>query len=73
MQLSKREFAVLHALMARPGAIVSRAELEERVYGWGEEVESNAIDFLIHSLRKKLGSQAIKNIRGAGWTVARAA
>lgn len=73
VQLSKREFAVLHALMARPGAIVSRAELEERVYGWGEEVESNAIDFLIHGLRKKLGSQAIKNIRGAGWTVARAA
>lgn len=57
--------------MVRPGAILSRADLEERVYGWGEEVESNAIDFLIHALRKKLGSDAIKNVRGAGWMVAK--
>ena len=69
--LSNREFSLLHALMLRPGAILSRRELEDRVYGWGEEVESNAIDFLIHGLRKKLGAQAIKNVRGAGWMVSR--
>lgn len=69
--LSNREFALLHALMVRPGAILSRADLEDRVYGWGEEVESNAIEFLIHALRKKLGSDAIKNVRGAGWMVSR--
>ena len=73
VRLSNREFALLHALMLRPGAILSRAELEERVYGWGEEVESNAIEFLIHALRKKLGSDAIKNVRGAGWMVSRGA
>lgn len=67
--LSNREFALLQALMIRPGAILSRADLEDRVYGWGEEVESNAIEFLIHSLRKKLGNSAIKNVRGVGWMV----
>ena len=67
--LSAREFALLHALMLRPGAILTRAELEERIYGWNEEVESNAIDFLIHAVRKKLGADAIKNVRGAGWRV----
>lgn len=71
--LSNREFALLQALMRRPGAILSRADLEDRVYGWGEEVDSNAIEFLIHALRKKLGSQAIKNVRGAGWMVSRRA
>ncbi|MDO5653406.1 MAG: response regulator transcription factor [Brachymonas sp.] len=71
VQLSNREFALLHALMVRPGAILSRSDLEDRVYGWGEEVESNAIEFLIHALRKKLGSSAIKNVRGAGWMVAK--
>lgn len=69
--LSNREFALLQALMTRPGAILSRSELEDRVYGWGEEVESNAIEFLIHALRKKLGGEAIKNVRGAGWMVAK--
>ena len=73
VQLSNREFALLHALMQRPGAILSRADLEDRVYGWGEEVESNAIEYLIHSLRKKLGSEAIRNIRGAGWMVSKQA
>lgn len=71
MALSHREFGLLQALLVRPGAILSRAELEERLYGWGEEVESNAIDFLIHSLRKKLGNDTIRNIRGAGWMVAK--
>lgn len=71
VSLSSREFALLQALMVRPGAILSRADLEDRIYGWGEEVESNAIDFLIHSLRKKLGSDAIKNVRGVGWMVSK--
>ena len=68
-QLSNREFALLQALMLRPGAILSRSELEERIYGWGEEVESNAVEFLIHALRKKFGTGAIKNVRGVGWMV----
>jgi two-component system, OmpR family, response regulator len=67
--LSNREFCLLQSLLIRPGAILSRNELEDRVYGWGEEVESNAIEFLIHSLRKKLGSTTIKNVRGVGWMV----
>jgi two-component system OmpR family response regulator len=70
--LSNREFALLNALMVRPGAILSRSELEDRVYGWGEEVDSNAIEFLIYALRKKLGSSAIQNVRGVGWMVAQA-
>lgn len=67
--LSSREFALLHALLLHPGAILTRGELEERIYGWNEEVESNAVDFLIHGVRKKLGADVIKNIRGAGWMV----
>lgn len=69
--LSAREFALLQALLLRPGTILSRAELEDRIYGWNEEVESNAVEFIIHSLRKKLGSDAIKNVRGVGWMVAK--
>lgn len=72
VQLTNREFALLQALLVRPGAILSRSDLEERIYGWGEEVESNAIEFLIHSLRKKLGSDAIRNVRGVGWMVSKA-
>ena len=67
--LSAREFALLQALLLRPGTILARAELEERIYGWNEEVESNAVDFLIHGVRKKLGAAIIKNVRGAGWMV----
>ncbi len=70
-RLSAREFALMEALLIRPGAILSRGELEDRLYGWGEEVESNAVEFLIHALRKKLGREAIKNIRGVGWMVSR--
>ena len=70
-QLSNREFALLQALMLRPGAILSRSELEDRIYGWGEEVESNAVEYLIHALRRKLGSDAIKNVRGVGWMVSK--
>lgn len=69
--LTAREFALLQALLARPGTILSRAELERQVYGWNEEVESNAVEFLIHTIRKKLGSKAIGNVRGVGWMVDR--
>ncbi len=67
--LSSREFSLLHALMLHPGSILTRSELEERIYGWNEEVESNAVDFLIHGIRRKLGADAIRNVRGAGWMV----
>ncbi len=69
--LSSREFALLQALLSRPGKILSRSELERQVYGWNEEVESNAVEFLIHGIRKKLGSGAIRNVRGVGWLVDR--
>jgi two-component system, OmpR family, response regulator len=69
--LSAREFALLRALLMKPGAILSRAELEQRIYGASEEVESNAVDFLIHGLRRKFGADIIKNVRGAGWRVER--
>lgn len=71
VRLSAREFSLLQALLVRPGAILSRSELEDRLYGWGDEVESNAVEFLIHALRKKLGSAAIKNVRGVGWMVSK--
>lgn len=71
LQLSSREFALLQALLLRPGAILSRSELEDRIYGWGEEVESNAVEYLIHALRRKLGSEVIKNVRGVGWMVSK--
>ncbi|MBI3902150.1 MAG: response regulator transcription factor [Nitrosomonadales bacterium] len=69
--LSAREFSLLHTLLLRPGTIFTRTQLEESIYGWNEEVESNAVDFLIHGIRKKLGVGAIRNVRGAGWMVAR--
>lgn len=69
-QLSAREFALLHALLERPGAILSRDQLENRIYGWGEEVTSNAVDVLIHGMRRKLGPDTIRNVRGLGWRVA---
>lgn len=69
IMLSNKEFAVLQALLMRPGMILSRTDLEDKIYGWGEEVESNAVDFLIHSLRKKLGKEHIRNVRGVGWLV----
>ena len=69
-QLSAREFALLHALLERPGAILSRDQLENRIYGWGEEVSSNAVDVLIHGMRRKLGADTIRNVRGLGWRIA---
>ncbi len=69
--LSAREFAVLHALLEHPGRPLSRVQLEERLYGWGEEVESNAVEVHVHSLRRKLGAEWIKTLRGVGYMVPR--
>jgi two-component system OmpR family response regulator len=69
--LTAKEFALLRALLMRPGAILPRFELEKRLYSANEQVESNSVDFLIHGIRKKLGADVIKNVRGAGWMVAR--
>jgi two-component system response regulator QseB len=70
IQLTSREFALLHALMQRPGALLSRAQLESHIYGWEKSVESNAVEFLLHSLRQKVGAEQIENVRGVGWRVA---
>ena len=67
--VSVREFAVLEALLDVPGAVLSRTQLEEKLYGWGSEIESNAIQVYIHLLRKKLGRDFVKNIRGIGYMV----
>jgi two-component system response regulator QseB len=69
VQLSAHEFAVLEALLQRPGAILSRAQLEDRLYGWDSQVESNAIEVYIHGLRRKLGSEAVRTLRGVGYFV----
>ncbi len=71
LALSAREFALLQALMERPQAVLSRAQLEERLYGWDEEVASNAVEVYIHHLRKKLGEGYIRNVRGLGYTLGR--
>ncbi|HVJ24192.1 MAG TPA: winged helix-turn-helix domain-containing protein, partial [Burkholderiales bacterium] len=71
VELSAREFAVLEALMREPGTVVSRARLEDSVYGWGEEVGSNSIEVHLHHLRKKLDPALIRNVRGVGYRVAR--
>jgi two-component system, OmpR family, response regulator QseB len=70
--LSAKEFSVLYALIDRPGAILSRVQLEQHLYGWNEEIESNTIEVHIHNLRKKLGSDFIRNVRGVGYMVAKA-
>jgi two-component system, OmpR family, response regulator len=67
--LSPREFALMHALLRRPGTVLSRCQLEEHLYGWGRVIESNAVDVIIHSMRKKFGQSLIRNLRGQGWTV----
>ncbi|MDB5630255.1 MAG: two component transcriptional regulator, winged helix family [Tardiphaga sp.] len=69
--LSGREFSLLYTLMERPGHILSRGQIESRIYGWGEEVQSNAVDVLIHGLRKRFGKDIVLNVRGAGWMVAK--
>lgn len=67
--LSAREWAVLEPLIARPGAVLSRAQLEDRLYGWGESVSSNAVEVHIHHLRRKLGNEFIRTVRGVGYMV----
>ena len=67
--LSPREYAVLEALLLRPGAVLSRAQLEDRLYGWDDAVGSNAVEVYIHGLRRKLGRDFIRNLRGVGWFV----
>ena len=69
--LPARDFALMQALLARPGAILSRKQLEDSLYGWGEEVESNAVDVLIHYIRRKVDNDIIRNVRGVGWMVAK--
>jgi two-component system, OmpR family, response regulator len=69
IMLSAREFALIHALAERPGVVLSRAQLEEKLYGWGHEVESNTVEVYVHSLRRKLGANAIRNVRGVGYMV----
>lgn len=67
--LSPREFALMHALMERPGVILSKAQIEDRLYGWGPGAESNTVDVLIYAIRRKFDKNVIYNIRGAGWMV----
>jgi two-component system OmpR family response regulator/two-component system response regulator QseB len=69
--LSAREFALLHALLEHPGAILSRQQLEERIYGWEDTVASNAVEVIIHGLRRRLGADVIRNVRGLGWKVSK--
>lgn len=69
--LSAREFALLEALLARPGAVLSKTQLEEKMYGWGEEIGSNTVEVYIHALRKKLGADLIRNVRGLGYMIAK--
>lgn len=73
LRLSRREFAILHALVEHPGRILSRAQLEERLYGWQEDVESNAVEVHVHHLRAKLGREVIQTVRGVGYRAAGAA
>jgi two-component system response regulator QseB len=70
IDVSAREFALLAALLERPGTALSKSQLEERLYRWGEEVESNAIEVHVHNLRKKLGADAIRTLRGVGYALA---
>lgn len=72
VELSAREFGLLEALMLRPGTVISKEKLEESIYGWGEEIASNAIEVHVHNLRRKLGADRIRNLRGVGYRVAEA-
>ena len=71
VSLSAREFALLHSLLENPGVPLSRAQLEDRLYGWQEEIGSNAVEVHIHSLRRKLGNDWLRNVRGVGYLVPR--
>jgi two-component system response regulator QseB len=67
VNLSAHEFSVLEALLQRPGAVLSRSQLEDRLYGWDEQIGSNAVEVYIHGLRRKLGNEAIRTLRGVGY------
>ncbi len=69
VMLSAREWAVLEPLLARPGAVLSRTQLEEKLYGWKDDISSNAVEVYIHNLRKKLGNELIQTVRGLGYVV----
>ncbi|GLR29812.1 MULTISPECIES: response regulator [Psychrobacter] len=72
IDLTAKEYMLLTTFMLSPEKVMSKNELEDSLYGWGGEVESNAIEFLIHSLRKKVGQDRIKNVRGLGWYISNA-
>ncbi len=67
--LPAREFNLLHALLERPGAVLSREQLREKLYAWGDEIESNTIEVFVHALRKRLGTEYIVTVRGVGYAV----
>ena len=69
VSLSAKEYSLLHALMLHPGAVLSRAQLESHIYSWNDSIESNAVDFLLHRLRQKIGPEQIENVRGLGWRI----
>jgi DNA-binding response OmpR family regulator len=69
VSMSAREFSLLHTLLLHTGRVHSREQLEQTLYGWGEEVESNAIEVHVHHLRKKLGSDLIRTLRGVGYVI----
>ena len=71
--LSTREFDLLHALMLNAGRVLSRDQIEQRLYSWGEEVDSNAVEVHVHHLRRKLGTTLIQTVRGVGYTIGRTA
>ena len=71
VNLSAREWAVLEPLLARPGMVLSRTQLEEKLYSWKDDINSNAVEVYIHGLRKKLGSEFIQTVRGLGYLVPR--
>jgi DNA-binding response OmpR family regulator len=71
--LSAREWSVLELLLARPGVVLSRKQLEDHIYSWKDDISSNAVEVYIHGLRKKLGSQLIQNVRGVGYMIPRGA
>jgi len=71
INLSGREFALLHTLLESPGIPLSRAKLEDQIYGWGEEISSNTVEVYIHSLRRKLGNHWVRNVRGVGYMIPR--
>ena len=68
-RLSGREFALLEALIRRPGAILAKSDLEQRIYGWSQEVDSNTVEVLVYGLRRKLGTEVIRTVRGVGYMV----